>query len=333
LLSDARLGENVLIGLSIFSIGLFKKMVIADNFALHASPVFSAAQAGADIHALEAFRGVAAYTLQIYFDFSGYSDMAIGLGRCFGIRLPANFNSPYRAGNIIEFWRCWHMTLSQFLRDYLYIPLGGNRLGRARRYLNLFLTMLIGGLWHGASWAFVFWGALHGLYLVINHAWNRVVGHYAFLRLPLWVGRVLTMIAVMFAWVFFRAESFEAAAHLLRAFLIIPVEGVASEFAHLTSLGLEVVETKIRSDDTLYFWLFPVFLMMCWWLPNTQQIFAQTQPTAESLDRPIALLPRQERKGWMVWKPSTGWGIFVGLAAAASMLSLQRVSEFLYFQF
>ncbi len=113
-----------------------------------------------------------AYTLQIYFDFSGYSDMAVGLSLLIGVRLPYNFNSPYQAWNITEFWRRWHMTLSRFLRDYLYVPLGGNRHGRARRYVNLMLTMLLGGLWHGASWTFVIWGGLHGAYLVVNHGWQ-----------------------------------------------------------------------------------------------------------------------------------------------------------------
>src|SRR6185295_4237272 len=116
--------------------------------------------------------GALAYTFQLYFDFSGYSDMAIGLSRMFGVRLPLNFDSPYKAVNIIDFWRRWHMTLSRFLRDYLYFPLGGNRRGKARRYLNLMITMLLGGLWHGAGWTFVIWGGLHGLYLVINHAWQ-----------------------------------------------------------------------------------------------------------------------------------------------------------------
>lgn len=333
LLSPQRISEDIVIGMSIFAIGLFKKVVIADNFATHATPVFSAAQAGDPLHAFEAFRGVAAYTLQIYFDFSGYSDMAIGLGRCFGIRLPTNFNSPYRAASIIEFWRCWHMTLSQFLRDYLYIPMGGNRNGRIRRHINLFLTMLIGGLWHGASWTFVFWGALHGAYLMVNHGWTRLTDHAHWLRLPGWMGRIITLLAVMLAWIFFRAESFAAAGHLLKAFLVIPVESLTSTTGLLSWLGFEVVETKIRSDDTLYFWLFPVFIMLCWWLPNTQQIFARTQPTAESLDTPITLLPRQQRTGWLLWKPSLRWAIVVGAAAAASLLSLQQVSEFLYFQF
>ena len=136
-----------------------------------------------------AWLGVTAYTLQIYFDFSGYSDMAVGLSLLIGVRLPYNFNSPYQAWNITEFWRRWHMTLSRFLRDYLYVPLGGNRHGRARRYVNLMLTMLLGGLWHGASWTFVIWGGLHGAYLVVNHGWQWLREKLGWQRAASGVGR------------------------------------------------------------------------------------------------------------------------------------------------
>src|SRR5712671_5593294 len=159
-------------GLAIFAAGLFKKVVIADNLAQFVSPVFAHLDAGGGITTPWAWLATLAYTLQIYFDFSGYSDMAIGLALLFGIRLPVNFRSPYQAASIIEFWRRWHITLSRFLRDYLYIPLGGNRLGEQRRYVNLLVTMLLGGLSHGAGWNFLVWGGLHGLYLGINHLWR-----------------------------------------------------------------------------------------------------------------------------------------------------------------
>ena len=163
--------RNFVIGLAFLLMGLAKKVLVADSVAPVANMVFGA---GADVPlaASAAWLGVIAYTLQIYFDFSGYSDMAVGLSLLIGVRLPYNFNSPYQAWNITEFWRRWHMTLSRFLRDYLYVPLGGNRHGRARRYVNLMLTMLLGGLWHGASWTFVIWGGLHGAYLVVNHGWQ-----------------------------------------------------------------------------------------------------------------------------------------------------------------
>ncbi|TAN50286.1 MAG: MBOAT family protein, partial [Rhodospirillales bacterium] len=152
-------------GLACFVMGLFKKAVLADNIAPFANAVFDAAAQGAAPTLLESWLGALAYSLQIYFDFSGYTDMALGLAYMIGIRLPMNFNSPYKAASPIEFWRRWHMTLSRFLRDYLYFPLRKNRKGPARRHLNLMITMVLGGLWHGASWTFVVWGTLHGLFL------------------------------------------------------------------------------------------------------------------------------------------------------------------------
>ena len=154
--------HNILLGLLNVAVGLAKKVLLADEFSQYASPVFDAARDGQHLGFIVAWTGALAYTLQIYFDFSGYSDMAIGLSRMLGIELPLNFNAPYKAANIIDFWRRWHMSLSQFLRDYLYFRLGGNRRGTARRYVNLMATMLLGGLWHGASWTFVAWGGLHG---------------------------------------------------------------------------------------------------------------------------------------------------------------------------
>ncbi|HET7832180.1 MAG TPA: MBOAT family O-acyltransferase, partial [Gallionella sp.] len=171
--------ENIAVGLTIFLIGLFKKVVIADGIAYYVPTVFDAPALGIHLTFVEAWGGALCFALQLYFDFSGYSDMAIGLSRMFGVTLPLNFHSPYQAVNIIDFWRRWHMTLSRFLRDYLYSPLGGNRRGKVRRYLNLWLVMLLGGLWHGAGWTFVIWGGLHGIYLVITHAWQslrRMVG-------------------------------------------------------------------------------------------------------------------------------------------------------------
>src|SRR4030081_1504621 len=159
----------ILCGLIIFAIGLFKKTCLADGIQPLVTLAFGPNAPSFD----QAWIGALAYTFQLYFDFSGYSDMAIGISLMFGIFLPLNFNSPYKAMSIIDFWRRWHMTLSQFLRDYLYIPLGGNRRGRILRYANLMITMVLGGLWHGAAWTFGAWGALHGAVLCINHAWNN----------------------------------------------------------------------------------------------------------------------------------------------------------------
>jgi alginate O-acetyltransferase complex protein AlgI len=211
---------NVAAGLSIFTLGLGKKIILADGVAPYADAVFNAAEAGVTPDAVEAWVGALAYTFQLYFDFSGYSDMAVGLSWMFNVRLPFNFDSPYRSGNIIEFWRRWHMTLSAFLRDYLYIALGGNRRGPARRYINLATTMILGGLWHGASWNFVFWGTLHGTYLMVNHGYNALtrrldsqIHHAAPMR---FLGWALTFLAVVVAWVFFRATDFPSALRILQ---------------------------------------------------------------------------------------------------------------------
>ena len=208
------------IGLTIFLLGLFKKVIIADEVASYASAAFAGAENGATLTMFEAWTAALSYSMQLYFDFSGYSDMAIGLGRMFGIKLPMNFNSPYKSTSIVDFWRRWHMTLSRFLRDYLYIPLGGNRKGPTRQQVNLMLTMLLGGMWHGVGWTFIAWGGLHGAYLVINHHWRawrkdkrekRPVGP---LMTVFYWG--LTMLAVMVSWVFFRAASVDGALAILR---------------------------------------------------------------------------------------------------------------------
>jgi len=199
-------------GLEIFLLGLAKKLVMADGLGHFADPGFAAAAANVPLTLIEAWVALGAYALQIYFDFSGYSDMAIGLARMFGIEFPVNFNSPYKARNISEFWRRWNITLSAFLREYLYIPLGGNRRGEARRVLNLMVTMLLGGLWHGAALRFMLWGALHGCFLVI-HGWCVRLR----IRLPSPIAWAITLLCVVLAWVPFRAASFAAALDFYRA--------------------------------------------------------------------------------------------------------------------
>ena len=208
-------------GLVIFILGLFKKVVLADSFGHFAGAGFAAAPTH-DLSFFEAWGAALSYTLQLYFDFSGYSDMAIGLALMIGVRLPENFRSPYRARNIAEFWRRWHMTLSRFLRDYLYIPLGGNRRGPLRRHLNLLVTMLLGGLWHGAGWTYVVWGGLHGLYLTVHRLW---CDHAPALPGPRGgIARAagtalswgLTFVAIVVGWVFFRAQDLDSALSMLR---------------------------------------------------------------------------------------------------------------------
>ncbi len=205
--------ENLSRGFALFVIGVAKKVALADTLAMVADPLFTHA-AAAPLAAAQAWVACAAYTLQIYFDFSGYSDMAIGLARMFGLHLPFNFNAPYRAVSVRDFWRRWHMTLSRFLRDYLYIPLGGNRCGPIRQAANVIATMLLGGLWHGAGWTFVAWGGLHGVALAVNHWWERVG-----LRLPRPAAWLLTLLFVMAGWVLFRSAGFAAASQMLASML------------------------------------------------------------------------------------------------------------------
>ena len=234
---------NVAGGLAIFAIGLFKKVILADGISPFADAVFLASEAGIAPTLQEAWLGSLAYTFQIYFDFSGYSDMAIGLSWMFNVRLPFNFDSPYRATSIIDFWRRWHISLSNFLRDYLYIALGGNRTGLVRRYDNLAITMVLGGLWHGASWTFVFWGALHGAYLVINHGIcaifrKRQSKQRGDNRLLQFSGWLVTMASVIVAWVYFRAETFAGANRILLSLISPDQEGVINTI--LWNTGLQV---------------------------------------------------------------------------------------------
>src|SRR6266851_485569 len=243
----------ILCGLVIFAIGLIKKTCLADGIQPLVSLAFGPNAPTFD----QAWIGALAYTFQLYFDFSGYSDMAIGISLMFGVFLPLNFNSPYKATSIIDFWRRWHMTLSQFLRDYLYIPLGGNRHGPALRYLNLMITMLLGGLWHGAAWTFVAWGALHGGYLCINRAWNYLVTKPGLRWAPFagLAGFVLTFLAVVVAWVFFRADSLAQALSILVKM---------ADPTHIVFGRAEIAKAA----------LIALYAVIAWFLLNTQEIMA-----------------------------------------------------------
>ncbi len=282
--------ENLWVGLTIFVIGLYKKIIFADGIAVYADSVFAAALQNPTF--FEAWGGTLAYTFQIYFDFSGYSDMAIGLARIFGIRLPLNFHSPYKAVNIVEFWRRWHMTLSRFLRDYLYFPLGGNRKGQPRRYANLMIVMLLGGLWHGAGWTFVIWGGLHGLYLAINHAWHvlrRALGH-GLSNSTAWgrgLSRLLTSLAVVVAWTFFRGESWQGSLAILKGMaglngVVLPSRIMAELGGLSTALeGLGVSAGKLRFLDISAFGWLAALLAVVWLAPNTQQWLDDHDPALD----------------------------------------------------
>jgi D-alanyl-lipoteichoic acid acyltransferase DltB (MBOAT superfamily) len=308
--------ENLSVGLSIFLFGLFKKVVIADSLAPFATPIFSAAASGAVLTPAEAWTGALAYAFQLYFDFSGYSDMAIGLARMFGVKLPLNFHSPYKATSIIDFWRRWHMTLSRFLRDYLYIPLGGNRHGPARRYLNLFATMLLGGLWHGAAWNFVVWGALHGFYLFVNHAWRallKALGLESLARVRVYrvAAGLLTFLAVLVGWVFFRAADLATALAILASMAGLHGLDPAGAFVH-----------ELVPRDLALKWIV-VAAIIAWVLPNTQQVFARFEPALEKITD----------GGRVAWRPGTAWLLICLALALTSLYHMNRVSEFLYFQF
>ena len=303
--------KNFAIGVTLFSLGLCKKVLIADMLSPGVATIFNSAT---DVNFLEAWVGALSYTFQLYFDFSGYSDMAIGLGLMFNIELPINFNSPYKATSISDFWRRWHITLSNFLRDYLYIPLGGSRKGEFRRYFNLITTMLLGGLWHGAGWTFVIWGGIHGIYLSLNHAWRT----YGF-SLPKIIAWFITFMGVVASWVLFRALTLQDGVEILKAMvgmkgIVIPGEA-AGKLGFLTNFGIqleswrdltylpEINESKMLTLVALF-----ALLIAVNFLPNTQQIIQKLKPT------------------W--W-----WAMGIGLLTSYCLLSLNRVSEFLYFQF
>ena len=308
---------NLAVGLAIFSAGLFKKTVIADSLAQVASPIFNAAGHGAVLTTSEAWSAAVAYSLQLYFDFSAYSDMAVGLARMFNLRLPANFNSPYQATSIAEFWRRWHMTLSRFLRDYLYIPLGGNRRGRARQLANLMITMLLGGLWHGAGWTFVLWGGLHGLYLAIHRVWSGVVPAPrcdAEARARCVLGWAVTMLAVIVAWVFFRAADLPTALGMLRS------------MAGLQDRAAGSFDDLVHREKLLLVGTGLIAVLM----PNVMQIFGRYRPATfpyAARDWFAALRPLQ-------WRPNLWFALCTGAVAGCGVTAiLGWQSEFLYFQF
>jgi alginate O-acetyltransferase complex protein AlgI len=343
---------NLAIGLTIFALGLFKKAVLADGIAGYANPVFMAADAGQTFTFFEAWAGALAYTFQLYFDFSGYSDMALGAARMFGIRLPVNFHSPYKAINIIDFWRRWHITLSRFLRDYIYIELGGNRKGPTRRHFNLMATMLIGGLWHGAGWTFVAWGALHGFYLVVNHGWQlmRRTLNGGIPPESTWLGRLssrsLTFFAVVVGWVFFRALTFEGALNMLQAMaglngVTLP-EAIALRTATIAELlsTLGVQFTPGGGAVFLGAWSWIVVLAaIAFFAPNSLDLMRRYRPALHYRfggERPAGmswLYKPVDAFAALRWRPSIAWACFTSVLTAGGVLALPQVSDFLYFQF
>lgn len=295
--------RNISSGLFVFSVGLFKKVVIADTFAGWASPGFDTATT---LTLIEGWVASLSYTFQIYFDFSGYTDMAIGSALLFNIVLPQNFDSPYKAASVRDFWRRWHMTLSRFLRDYVYIPIGGNRNGDARTCMSIVATFFLGGLWHGAGWTFVIWGLLHGAALVAERLWGKL--GIKMNRLVAWF---LTFNFICITWVFFRAKDLGSAVRVLKAMFgmsgfTLP-ESVARMSPYLSGFGM-------RPDGMPYNLQWRVLIAIC---------FA------------FILVLFAGNSGSFVkgFRPGYRTLAFGGALAAYSFLNMNRITEFLYFNF
>ena len=316
------------LGIPIFLVGLAKKVFIADGLAFYVAPLFAKAET-APLECVSAWVAALGYTAQIYFDFSGYSDMAIGLAAMFGIALPINFRSPYKAISIIDFWRRWHVTLSEFLRDYLYIPIGGGRVSTVRRYANLMIVMLLGGLWHGAGWTFVAWGGLHGGYLVVNHVWrgkvsSRLAPSSNLLLAPIY--RVATFLCVVVAWVFFRALSFSTAANVLsgmagKTFVSLPGELGLFLNRRLLRLLLPILDGRGMPFGDLVpaTTLIVTALAIAWAAPSCAEIFGYEDRKLPSAER-VPMLLRAVAVAVLAW--CSAFGVLGAVP-----------SEFLYFRF
>jgi alginate O-acetyltransferase complex protein AlgI len=352
--------NNIAVGLTLFSMGLFKKLIFADSIAPYVSVFYADAAAGHSVALLQAWLAAIGFTLQIYFDFSGYSDMAIGLARVFGIRLPANFNSPLKATSIIDFWTRWHMTLTRFLTAYLYNPmalavtrrraarslpgLAGNRTTYGAfvvvLMLPLLVTMSLAGLWHGAGWNYVIFGALHGIYLTVNHGWRLFrpkgtpgAGRHTRIATP--AAAVLVFGSVVFANVFFRSSSLSAAVVLVKGLVglngvtlpqtLLDRLGMMGEWLH--GMGVEPVWWSGYGFTVTLLWV-GVLLAVALVPPNTLQIMARFEP-ALGTARPAQLA----NAAAFVWKPSLSWALYTGAIAAVSLLSLGTPAAFLYWQF
>jgi D-alanyl-lipoteichoic acid acyltransferase DltB (MBOAT superfamily) len=327
--------ENVAVGLTIFFIGLFKKVILADGIAPYVAPLYGLPGAGVAPTLLEAWCGVIAYSLQLYFDFSGYSDMAIGLSRMFGVKLPLNFHSPYKAVNIADLWNRWHMTLSRFLRDYVFLPLGGQRKSAWRRYSSVILTMFLCGLWHGAGWTYIVFGLWHGACLALNQAWRSWRGKARKHRtMPgTLVAVLLTYVCWLIGLVFFRADSVPHAMQMLAGMagmngVDLPDQWLAKwggAGAWLAAQGVSFGNARELVSAGLINWIV-ILLAVVWFAPNTQQIMARFAPAL--------LLPRDLSPArLMLWRPTVLAGVLVALIGLAAIANLHRQSEFLYFQF
>ncbi len=314
---------NINLGVFFFFFGLAKKVIIADTLATVATPIFTAVANGGVPMLVESWAGALAYTLQIYFDFSGYCDMAIGIALLFNIRFPLNFFSPYRVTSVIDFWRSWNITLSNFLRDYVYITLGGNRVALPNQLWNLVITMLIGGLWHGAGWTFVAWGGLHGTFLAANHLWRRTE-----IVLHTYVNWIVTFLAVIVGWVFFRADSVESAMRILNG--MVGGNGASAPTSSaIVHVGLFPLSNV---DPALAVVSIAAALAIALFLPNLYDMTRDFQ-TALASDKQYRIQRIDPLRLRISYGLSTRWSAIVGLVAFLAIISVQTTSEFLYFQF
>jgi alginate O-acetyltransferase complex protein AlgI len=317
---------RVAVALTVFGIGLFKKLMLADHIAPFADGVFDGAAAGASIGPSLAWIGALAYTLQLYFDFSAYSDMALGIAYLFGLRLPLNFNSPLKACSIADFWRRWHMTMTRFFTSYLYAPIAMSMMrramrrshGRAGRFLAataipVVATFVLAGLWHGAGWTFVVFGVIHGLALAANHGWREA----GMPSLPPSLGWLLTMAVVVTGLVFFRAADVSTALALLASML-----GIAPAAAGVAEVGLAAADA---GTALLWIVMLGTIALVC---PNTQELMGCHWFSSDPM-------PEGERAWplWLTWRPTLGWGVVGAILLAAALGSITGHSVFLYYQF
>ena len=317
--TSGNLHANLSLGMTLFVIGLSKKVLIADTLAPYASLTFGHAADGVAINIISAWIAAFAYSFQLYFDFSGYSDMALGIGAMFGIFLPVNFLSPYKSTSLVEFWRRWHISLSRFLKEYLYIPLGGNRVGQVRMLSNLLLTMVIGGLWHGANWTFVLWGLLHGVGLSISHLFLKYLKIGSSKRLVVRVSFVsLTFLFVVLSWVLFRADNFTAALNMYKTMfafkdLILPIE-LKETFPNASFAG------DFHKTHILHIILAALIAFLA---PNSMQIINNTK----------FKLPLVQSSTRLRWGTTKLWVTITVILFVACLFNMSSLSEFLYYQF
>lgn len=319
---------NISAGIFMFVVGLCKKVLLADETIPYVKSAFEAAYTPGTLTLFDSWLGALAYTMQLYFDFSGYFDMAIGISYFFNIKLPINFNSPYKAKSIIDFWRRWHITLSDFLRDYLYISLGGNRKGKLRRYINVFLTMFLGGVWHGAGLTYIIWGTLHATYIIINHFWRDITNNYSkrFFGSRV-LARLFTFICVMFAWIFFRAENYQSGVEFASAFLglngIFLPESWALAFPKIASvlkehLGLKFLDMSIRYAGYQQLLWLSFLTIITMFFPNSQEMLEKFKAFIQETQSKIHIFTI---------------AALIALTSVYLLYNLNKISEFLYFQF